>query len=90
MTNPDQAATVHHSGGTYPVIAGWGLIDRLGEHIKELGLGNTAYIITDENVMRPYGRNAQWALQRAGIAAHCFVIPAGETSKSFQQAQEIY
>ena len=26
----------------------------------------------------------------AGIAAHCFVIPAGETSKSFQQAQEIY
>ena len=90
MTNPDQAATVHHSGGSYPVIAGWGVIDRLGEHVKELGLGNTAYIITDENVMRPYGRNAQWALQRAGIAAHCFVIPAGETSKSFRQAQEIY
>ena len=90
MTNPDQAATVHHSGGSYPVIAGWGVIDRLGEYIKELGLGNTAYIVTDENVMRPYGRNAQWALQRAGIAAHCFVIPAGETSKSFQQAQEIY
>ncbi|CAI8051785.1 3-dehydroquinate synthase [Geodia barretti] len=40
--------------------------------------------------MRPYGRNAQWALQRAGIAAHCFVIPPGETSKSFQLAQEIY
>ena len=27
---------------------------------------------------------------RAGTAAHCFVIPAGETSKSFRQAQEIY
>ncbi|CAI8012981.1 3-dehydroquinate synthase [Geodia barretti] len=90
MTSPDLAATVHHSGGSYPVIAGWGIIERLGEHIAELGLGNTAYIVTDENVMRPYGRNAQWALQRAGIAAHCFVIPAGETSKSFQLAQEIY
>lgn len=90
MTNPDLAATVRHAGGSYPVIAGWGLIDRLGEHIAGLGLGNTAYIITDDNVMRPYGRSAQWALQRAGIAAHCFVIPAGETSKSFAQAQEIY
>ena len=89
-TNPELAATVHHSGGNYPVIAGWGVIDRLGEHLTELGLGPTAYIVTDENVMRPYGRSAQWALQRAGIAAHCFVIPAGETSKSFGQAQEIY
>ena len=90
MTNPDLAATVHHAGGSYPVIAGWGLIDRLGEPIANLGLGNTAYIITDDNVMNPYGRRAQWALQRAGIAAHCFVIPPGETSKSFAQAQEIY
>ena len=90
MTNSDLAATVQHSGGSYPVIAGWGTIERLGEHLAELGLGDTAYIITDENVMRPYGRNAQWALQRAGIKAHCFIIPAGETSKSFQLAQEIY
>ena len=88
--NPNLAATVHHAGGSYPVIAGWGVIDRLGEYIADLNLGDTAYIITDGNVMRPYGRSAQWALQRAGIAAHCFVIPAGETSKSFGQAQEIY
>ena len=90
MPNPNHAATVHHAGGSYPVLAGWGLIDRLGEHIAALNLGPAAYIITDDNVMRPYGRRAQWSLQRAGIAAHCFVIPAGETSKSFAQAQEIY
>jgi 3-dehydroquinate synthase len=90
MAQTDLAATVHHSGGSYPVIADWGVIDRLGDYINDLGLGKIAYIITDENVMRPYGRNAQWALQRAGIAAHCFVIPPGETSKSFQLAQEIY
>ena len=90
MAQTDLAATVHHSGGSYPVIADWGVIDRLGDYINDLELGKTVYIITDENVMRPYGRNAQWALQRAGIAAHCFVIPPGETSKSFQLAQEIY
>ena len=67
ISNADLAATVHHSGGSYPVIAGWGIIDRLGEYIKDLGLGSTAYIVTDENVMRPYGRNAQWALQRPAL-----------------------
>ena len=58
MTDTDLAATVHHSGGSYPVVAGWGLIDRLGERLLELGVKGPAYIITDENVMRPYGRNA--------------------------------
>ena len=90
MTNTDLAATVHHSGGSYPVVAGWGLLDRLGDRLLELGVKSPAYIITDENVMRPYGRNAQWALQRAGIAAHIFIIPPGEPSKTFGLAQSIY
>ena len=90
MTNADLAATVYHSGGSYPVEAGWGLIDRLGERLTELGIKGPVYIVTDDNVMRPYGRNAQWALQRAGIAAHCFIIPPGEPSKTFELAQHIY
>ena len=90
MADPDLAATVHHSGGSYPVIAGWGVIDRLGESLLELGVEGPVYIITDGNVMQPYGRAAQWALQRSGIAAHCFIIPPGEPSKSFELAQAIY
>jgi 3-dehydroquinate synthase len=90
MADADLAANVHHSGGSYPVVAGWGVIDRLGEKLVELGVKSPAYIITDENVMRPYGRAAQWSLQRSGIAAHCFIIPPGEPSKSFELAQAIY
>jgi len=90
MADTDLAAEVHHSGGTYPVVAGWGLIHSLGDRFVDLGLTNTAYIITDENVMNLYGRNVQRALQKRGIAAHCFIIPAGETSKSFELAQGIY
>lgn len=90
MADIELAATVHHSGGSYPVIAGWGVIDRLGERLLELGVKSPAYIITDENVMRPYGRAAQWSLQRSGIAAHCFIIPPGEPSKNFELAQHIY
>ena len=90
MTDPDLAATVTHSGGSYPVIAGWGVLDDLGRRFLDLGLNGPAYVITDSNVMNPYGRTVQRALQSAGIAAHCFIIPAGETSKSFQLAQAVY
>ena len=62
----------------------------MGDRLTDLGLTNTAYIITDANVMNLYGRNVQRALQKRGIPAHCFIIPAGETSKSFELAQGIY
>ena len=90
MPDSDLAAEVHHSGGSYPVVAGWGILSNIGERLAEVGVKNAAYIITDENVMNPYGRNVQRALQKNGTAAHCFVIPAGETSKSFELAQAIY
>jgi 3-dehydroquinate synthase len=90
MDDPDQAAVVHHSGGSYPVIAGWGIMNGLGERLAALGVRSPAYIITDSRVMRPYGRRVQWSLHRSGIEAHCFIIPSGESSKSFQLAQAIY
>ena len=90
MTDPNLAATVHHSGGSYPVVAGWGILDDLGERLVDVGVKGAAYIITDDNVMNPYGRRVQRSLQVAGIPAHCFIIPAGESSKSFELAQAIY
>ena len=90
MADPDLAAQVQHSGGSYPIVAGWGIIDSLGRRLEDLGISSPAYIITDSNVMNLYGRKVQLALQKVGIAAHCFIIPAGESSKSFQLAQAIY
>ena len=90
MTDPNLAATVHHSGGSYPVVAGWDILDDLGERLADVGVRGAAYIVTDDNVMNPYGRRVQRALEAAGIPAHCFIIPAGEPSKSFDLAQAIY
>jgi 3-dehydroquinate synthetase len=66
------------------------LLESLGERLLGLGIERTTYIITDSNVMNPYARQVQRALQRDGIPAHCFIIPAGEPSKSFELAQAIY
>ena len=90
MVDPNLAAEVHHSGGSYPIVVGWGILDNLGTRLLDLGIKSPAYIITDSNVMNPYGRRVQLALQKAGIAAHCFIIPAGEPSKSFKLAQGVY
>jgi 3-dehydroquinate synthase len=90
MADADLAAMVQHSSGSYPVVAGWGILDQLGDRLLDLGIKSPVYIITDSNVMTPYGRAVQRSLQRRHIAAHCFIIPAGEPSKSFQMAQAIY
>ena len=90
MAESDIAATVHHSGGSYPVVAGRGVLEQLGPRLQALGVTGTAYIISDENVFRTYGRKAQHSLEAAGIAAHSYSIPPGEESKSLALAEDIY
>lgn len=90
MEDPNLAATVTHPTGSYPILAGWGLLDQLGERFIELGLRGPVYIISDDQVFPSYGRRAQVSLHRSDVEAHCFIIPSGEQSKSLEQAQAIY
>ena len=84
------AAIVAHSSGSYPVLVGWGLLDKLGDRLTQLGLKGPAYIISDDQVFPLYGRRAQQALHNAHIEAHCFIVPAGEQSKSLELTEAIY
>ena len=84
------AAEVTHLGGSYQVLVGWGLLDDLGSRMTQTGLKGPAYIVSDDRVFGLYGRRAQYSLERAGIPAHCFIIPAGEASKTLETAQGIY
>ena len=90
VEDSDLAAVVGHSGGSYPALVGWGLLDGLGERLKEIGLRGPAYIFSDDRVFSPYGRRVQRSLHEAGIEAHCFIVPAGERSKSLELSQAIY
>ncbi len=85
----DLAATVRTSQGDYPVWVGWGILDELGERVKSVLDASVAYVITDEGV-QSQARRAQFALESAGIAAHMFIMPAGETHKTLETAQFIY
>lgn len=85
----DTAAVVRASAGDYPIWVGWGILDELGERLKSVIGASTAYIITDDGAHRQ-ARRAQFALEAAGVAAHMFIIPQGETHKTLETAQHIY
>ena len=88
--SPDLAAVVETSAGDYPVWVGWDIMDTLGERVLQtVGETSAAYIFTDEHV---YGlaRRAQSSLEKAGIAAHIFILPAGEHNKTLRNAEFAY
>ena len=84
------AAVVTHSGGSYPVLVGWGLLEELGPRLSAQGIGGPVYLISDDQVFPMYGRAAQLSLEGSGIEAHSFVVPAGEGSKSLEMTHAIY
>lgn len=90
MEDKDLAAVVTHSGGSYPILVGLGLLDKIGDHLTQLGIMGPVYIISDDRVFPSYGRQAQRSLHRANIEAHCFIFPSGEQSKSLELAEGIY
>ena len=87
---PEIAATVTHSYGSYPIYAAWDLLDSLGERLLEMGLTGPVYIISDDRVFPLHGRRVQRSCQVSRIEAHCFIVPAGEPSKSLELSQAIY
>ena len=89
MNDPELAAEVRTSAGDYPLWVGWQLIDEVGERIRWIMDPGVAYIITDEGVYQQ-ARRAQNSLEMSGIAAHLFVMPSGEQSKTLSTAQHIY
>jgi len=75
---------------TYPIFVGRGLLDKLGEKLKQTGLSGTVTIISDEIVFSIYGRKVKEILEDAGFAVNSFVVPSGEATKNINSAIKIY
>ncbi len=75
---------------SYPVFVGWGLLDELGSRMRRAGLGEFAFIISDEEVFLLYGARASESLERAGFGVEAFVVPPGEGTKTLDTAAQLY
>jgi shikimate kinase / 3-dehydroquinate synthase len=86
----DGACRVRTSTVDYPVFFGWGILDKLGNKMKQAGLSGRANIISDEIVFSIYGGKVKRILEKAGFAVNSFAVPPGESSKNISQAIKIY
>ena len=85
----DLAAVVRTSSGDYPVWAGWGLLDDIGEKAASAASPGAAYVVTDEGAYL-HGRRAQTSLEAAGVPCHIFALQQGEAGKTLDGAARIY
>jgi shikimate kinase/3-dehydroquinate synthase len=88
--NDDIACMVETETQSYPVFVGYGLLDKLGEKMKQATLSGTATVISDENVFSLYGSKVEGILKDAGFAVNSFIVPPGEETKSVDYAIKIY
>ncbi len=81
--------TVALGARSYQIEIGTGLLERCGEKIASLVKGRQAAVVTDSNVGPLYSAMVQKSLEQQGFAVTVVTIPAGEGSKSWQQAEQI-
>jgi len=86
----DIACWVRTAAQNYPIFVGYGLLDKLGEKVKEIGLSGAVTIVSDETVFSIYGRKVEVALQDAGFRVDSFVVAPGEETKNINSAIKIY
>ncbi|GAH27443.1 unnamed protein product, partial [marine sediment metagenome] len=89
-SDKDVACWVKTATQSYPVFVGYGLLEKLGEKIKEIGLSGVVSIISDETVFSIYGHKVEKVLQDAGFAVNSLVVPPGEETKNINSAIKIY
>lgn len=71
------------------MLIGQGLLERLGAHVRQQLSGKTCAIISDRNVAPLFANRVNPSLASAGFRPTLITIPAGERSKTLEQASVI-
>jgi 3-dehydroquinate synthase len=85
MTRPKETVHLDLAGRSYDIIIGAGLLAEAGNHLRRLLARPRLVIVTDEHVARLHLAELSASLKKSGIASESIVLPAGETTKSFEQ-----
>lgn len=75
---------------SYDIRIGGGLIENIGRHCKQLGLGTRCAIISDSKVSPLYGKRVVQSLTAAGFKPITCNIVAGEQSKNLRSVNSCY
>ncbi len=70
---------------SYDIVIGHGLLRGIGTRLSPIIKQARAFVLTDETVGKLHGDTLLAGLKASGITASTFTVPAGESSKSWDQ-----
>lgn len=70
---------------SYDILVEPGVLDLAGEHLARFARTGKLVVITDENVAQAQLPRLNAAMRQAGVAVDAIILPAGETTKSWDQ-----
>jgi 3-dehydroquinate synthase len=85
----DSVVQIRGGVNRYPVVVNAGLLDQLGRYTRKYLPRETSAIISDSNVARLLADRVKKNLASAGFHPTLITIPAGEKSKTLDQAGAI-
>lgn len=87
----DLAAVIRtNSSSYYPVIVRWGALAELGPRLRDAGIAQRAYVISDEQVWHHIGDEVEASLSAAEVPFESYIVSPGEATKTLGTASAIY
>ena len=77
------------SGRDYDILIGHNSLDDIGEHIKKLKIGTSAFVITSPKIGKLYLRPVRQSLKKHGIDSIPAYVPDGERYKNQQSYNKL-
>ena len=81
--------TVELDEHSYPILVQPGALERAASYLEEFANNRRLFILTDENVGPQILAKLRNAFEGSGIDLIVDILPAGETSKSWQQLERV-
>lgn len=72
------------------LVIGSGILDRVGEHMRDRGLQGRAFLISNERIYPRYGETVFAGLRAADYETAAYQLPDGEPTKSLAWASKLY
>ncbi|WP_016952325.1 3-dehydroquinate synthase [Anabaena sp. PCC 7108] len=75
---------------SYEITVAPGSLDKLGEQMASLQLGNKVLLVSNPMIFKYYGERAIASLKNAGFEVTSYNLPPGERYKTLNSIQKIY
>lgn len=75
---------------SYDIAIAPGILDQIGDRLKNLKIGKKVLVVSNAVIFRHYGQIVLDALESAGFETYHHILPAGERHKTVNSIQKLY